>query len=78
MHSLWRSIYTVLDKTPPELLNEIVLVDDFSDSPHCGKPLQDFVDAHPKVILVRLKKRSGLIRGRVAGAEAATGDTVVR
>ncbi len=94
----------MLDKTPPEILKEFILVrrtflaelndhayipyrwilishallqvDDASDSPHCQQPLQDFVDAHPKVKLVRLKERSGLIKGRTAGARAATGDTV--
>ena len=51
-------------------------VDDFSDSPHLKKPLDEFVAAHNKIKLVRLKKRSGLIRGRVAGALEAVGDTV--
>ena len=76
MHTLWRCVYTIFDKTPPDLLQEIILVDDFSDSLHHGKILEDFVNSHPKLKLIRLPERSGLIRGRTAGAAAATGDTV--
>ena len=77
LSTLWRCAYTVFDNTPPELLHEIIFVDDFSDSDHItGLELQAFVDSHPKLKLVRLPERSGLIRGRTAGASAATGDTV--
>ncbi len=51
-------------------------MDDFSDSEALGQPLDDFVASHPKLKLVRLPERSGLIRGRTAGAIAAVGDTV--
>ena len=51
-------------------------MDDFSTSEQLKGPLEEFVNAHKKLKLVRLKERSGLIKGRVAGATAAVGDTV--
>lgn len=66
----------MLDRTPPEILHEIILVDDGSDKPWLKKPLEDFVKLLPKTKLVRMPERLGLMSARVNGAEAATGDTV--
>ena len=41
------------------------------------KPLDDFVSSMEKVKLVRAEKREGLIRARLLGADAATGDLLV-
>ena len=40
LSTLFRSIHSVLDRSPPELLYEIVVVDDGSNSPTFGKPLE--------------------------------------
>lgn len=63
---LLRSVYSVLDRTPPVILREIVLVDDYSDDKLLlpkefgGKgQLQEYVAELPKVRYVRLDKRGG-------------------
>ena len=37
---LLRTIWSVLDNTPPQHLHEIILVDDFSDKKHLGGKLE--------------------------------------
>mmetsp|Transcript_26113 Transcript_26113/g.71966 ORF Transcript_26113/g.71966 Transcript_26113/m.71966 type:complete len:623 (-) Transcript_26113:60-1928(-) len=76
LSTLFRSIHSVLDRTPPELLHEIILVDDGSDVEHFGKELEDYIALLPKTKLVRAKERLGLMAARVYGARAATGDTL--
>lgn len=74
---LMRSVHSVLNRTPAHLLHEIVLIDDCSDTDWLKQPLEDYLKLMPKVKLVRLKARSGLMRARTAGAEASTGEVVV-
>eukprot|EP00040_Diaphanoeca_grandis_P028697 m.166617 g.166617 ORF g.166617 m.166617 type:complete len:607 (-) comp31434_c0_seq1:94-1914(-) len=75
--SLYHSMRSVIERSPPHLLHEIILVDDGSDAPHLQKELEDFVQTLPvPVTIVRQKYRSGLMRARVAGAKAATGETL--
>jgi hypothetical protein len=38
--SLHNSMYSVIDRSPPHLLHEIILVDDGSDAPHLQAPLE--------------------------------------
>lgn len=66
----------MLNRSPPELVAEIVLVDDFSDREHLKKPLEDYMALFPSVRILRTKKREGLIRTRMLGASAATGDVI--
>ncbi|XP_070578354.1 N-acetylgalactosaminyltransferase 7-like [Ptychodera flava] len=79
--TLMRTVHSVINSSPPHLLAEIVLVDDFSDKDHLGKRLEDYI-AQPKfndkVKLVRNKQREGLIRSRTIGAvNAERGEAVV-
>lgn len=46
---LLRTVHSVLERTPDRNLNEIILVDDFSDMEHTKKPLQDYMAQFPKV-----------------------------
>lgn len=69
---LLRTVHSILDRSPPPLLREIILVDDFSDMPHLKSQLEDYVAHLPKVKIVRAQKREGLIRARLLGAAAAT------
>ena len=77
---LLRSVHSVLNRTPPRYLHEIILVDDFSDKEWLGKQLEDYIALAlptPKVKLLRLSQRSGLMRARTAGARLATGEVIV-
>lgn len=76
--TLLRTCYSVLNRSPPELLVEIILVDDFSSKTFLKEELDQYVAHHlPKVKIVRLPERSGLIIARLAGAKVATGDILL-
>lgn len=68
-----RAIWSVLNRTPDELLEEIIIVDDFSDKVHLLETLEEYMSTSlpRKVKLVRTEKREGLIRARVIGAKIA-------
>lgn len=70
---LLRSVHSILERSPPQMLKEIILVDDFSDKEHLKKPLEDYMRQFPKVKIVRMEKREGLIRARLKGATVAKG-----
>jgi len=72
---LLRSIHSVLDRSPPELLKEIILIDDGSDAEWLGSELESYVHLLPKTILKRIK-RSGLMVARTEGALLATAETI--
>ncbi|KAJ8721939.1 hypothetical protein PYW08_004341 [Mythimna loreyi] len=63
--TLIRTITSVLTRTPPELLEQIILVDDFSKMDHLKQKLDDYVKATPKVKLIRAERREGIIRARL-------------
>lgn len=73
---LLRTVHSVIDRSPPHLLKEIILVDDFSDMDHLAKPLNDYMMKLGKVKIVRNKQREGLIRSRLSGFSVATADVV--
>ncbi|KAH0952109.1 hypothetical protein HN011_010367 [Eciton burchellii] len=68
---LLRTVHSVLDRSPEDLIQEIILVDDFSDMPHLKRQLEDYMMNYPKVRIIRASKREGLIRARLLGAAAA-------
>jgi polypeptide N-acetylgalactosaminyltransferase len=77
---LLRSVYSIVSRTPESLLEEIVLVDDYSSKAHLKKPLEEHIEANFKkdlVKIIRLPKREGLIRTRIAGAKQAKGEVLV-
>lgn len=100
--TLLRSVHSVLNRSPPHLLKEIILVDDSSTKGNRASrprgmknnavslldclyfisdfsveslkgPLDKYMAEFPKVRILRLRERQGLIRARLAGAAAATG-----
>ncbi|KAF4525650.1 hypothetical protein B566_EDAN001250 [Ephemera danica] len=78
--TLIRTVHSVLNHSPPNLLKEIILVDDFSDREELHGKLEYYLRTRlpqEKVKLIRLPERSGLIRARLAGARAATADVLV-
>jgi polypeptide N-acetylgalactosaminyltransferase len=60
------------------VLKEIILVDDASeDRDYLHKPLDEFVKTlRIPVLIFRNEERMGLIRSRLRGASAASGDTL--
>ncbi|KAG7464091.1 hypothetical protein MATL_G00183590 [Megalops atlanticus] len=74
--TLLRSVHSVLNRSPPHLLKEIILVDDFSTKEYLKDNLDVYMSQFPKVRIVRLKERQGLIRARLAGAAVATGEVL--
>ncbi|XP_069111074.1 polypeptide N-acetylgalactosaminyltransferase 5-like [Argopecten irradians] len=74
---LLRSVHSIINQTPPELLKEIILVDDFSDMEHLKTPLERYMARYEKVKIVRAPRREGLIRARLLGYSVATGTVLV-
>ena len=72
--ALLRTVHSVINRSPPALLAEVVLVDDASTQDHLQDRLEQYVAAlGPKVKIVRSPERVGLIRARLLGAARATG-----
>jgi len=74
--TLLRSIYSILDRSPPELVHEIILVDDASELPHLGEPLERYVAGLDKIRILRTYRRLGLVRARLLGASHARGSVL--
>lgn len=76
---LLRTVHSVVNRTPPELLHEVILVNDNSSNQELYEPLRDYVERNlPKKVKIRnLKRRSGLIVTRMEGARMATGEVLV-
>ena len=78
--SLVRTIHSVFNRTPPKYLVEVILVDDNSDRRDLKGKLERYLSTKfPiwKIRLVKLEKRSGLIRARMIGAHLAIGDVLL-
>ena len=70
-----RTVHAVVDASPPQLLKEIILVDDGSDAWWIGEELEHYVATELPAGLVRIVRtgsREGLIKARLAGARAAS------
>ncbi|CAH1983213.1 unnamed protein product [Acanthoscelides obtectus] len=75
--TLFRTIWSVINRSPRELLEEIILVDDASEREFLKKPLEDYIITLPvKTRLLRSYQRIGLIKARLKGAAAANGEVL--
>ncbi|KAK9505567.1 hypothetical protein O3M35_009587 [Rhynocoris fuscipes] len=76
---LIRTIYSVINRTPANILKEIILVDDASTLDELKDKLEYYISTRlPKFVkLYRLTERSGLIKARLHGARQATGDVLI-
>ncbi|XP_022222433.2 N-acetylgalactosaminyltransferase 4-like [Drosophila obscura] len=76
---LLRSIHSIINRTPHELLHEIILVDDGSTDHELKQKLDEYVHQHMsnKVSVKRQPVRTGVAAARVAGVTSATGSVVV-
>ena len=73
--TLIRSLHSVINSSPPQLVKEIILVDDASEPSHfhLGTRLEEYVARLPFLVrILRSDSRSGLIRARLLGAGQAT------
>ncbi|KAK9878450.1 hypothetical protein WA026_022090 [Henosepilachna vigintioctopunctata] len=79
LNTLLRTIYSILDRTPSQFLEEILLIDDYSDIEDLQMNLKLYIDAHlsNKVKLHRTHKREGLIRARIYGSRLAKGEVLL-
>ena len=78
--TLLRTVASIVNRSPPSLLKEVILTDDFSNKDFLGQPLDDFVAKRwpgGLVKIVRASKREGLIRTRILGARKAVGDVLI-
>lgn len=78
--TLFRSVHSVLNRTPPILLREIILVDDGSDLEWIrtrGGQLEKYIALLPKTRLVRNPQRGGIVPARMLGIRAATAPVFV-
>lgn len=78
LSTLLRTVHSVWIRSPVQLLNEIILVDDASTSTDLSANLIEYFEKHiPIVKIIRLDERSGLIKARMIGAEEANSDVLV-
>ncbi|XP_051874171.1 polypeptide N-acetylgalactosaminyltransferase 16 [Pristis pectinata] len=70
--TLLRTVRSILNRSPPKLIQEIILVDDYSNDPEDCELLTKI----PKIRCLRTTKREGLIRSRVKGADAAAAEVL--
>lgn len=73
-----RSVHSLINRSPPELLKEIILVDDYSDREYLRHDLEAYIADHFKIVrVIRLPKRTGLIGARSEGARNATAEVLI-
>uniref|UniRef100_A0A146LNK6 Polypeptide N-acetylgalactosaminyltransferase n=3 Tax=Lygus hesperus TaxID=30085 RepID=A0A146LNK6_LYGHE len=77
--TLVRSLHSIIDRTPESLLEEIILVDDFSDQKGLHDSVAKYIEIATlrKVKFYRTARREGLIRARLFGADQASGDVLM-
>ncbi|CAJ0600292.1 unnamed protein product [Cylicocyclus nassatus] len=75
---LMRTVHSVVNRSPPQLLKEVILLDDNSQREELKDHLDEYIlRFHGVVRVIRKNIRQGLIRAKLAGAREATGEVVV-
>ncbi|PNF30894.1 N-acetylgalactosaminyltransferase 7 [Cryptotermes secundus] len=76
--TLLRTVHSVINRSPPQFLEEVLLVDDYSNKDHLKGRLEQYITRFDgKVRLIRNKEREGLIRTRSYGAKEARGEVIL-
>jgi polypeptide N-acetylgalactosaminyltransferase len=77
--TLLRCVHSIYNRSPKQLLHEIVLVNDKSTFPELYGNLRKYVTEvfGSKVKLIENKERQGLIKARMTGAKASTGEVII-
>lgn len=75
------TVHSILARTPPELLKEIIIIDDNGlgqvRGPVNETELEELLSVDPKVKILTNKQREGVARSRMRGARAAKGDVLM-
>lgn len=76
---LLRTIHSIYNRTPKELLQELIIVNDASTKSELYEPLQKYIRENfdKRVRIKNLPERKGLIVARMEGARNATGEVLV-
>ncbi|GAB0096359.1 Polypeptide N-acetylgalactosaminyltransferase [Sergentomyia squamirostris] len=75
---LMRTVWSVITRSPRELLREIILVDDASERSFLNEPLEEYITTLPvSTRIFRLHDRQGLVSARLLGAQHAKGDVLI-
>lgn len=70
--TLIRTIWSIINRTPKQLLEEIILVDDLSTRAYLRHELNQYLDPLPVTVkIIRTRIRQGLVRARVKAADVA-------
>lgn len=70
--TLIRTIWSIINRTPKQLLEEIILVDDLSTRAYLRHDLNQYLDPLPVTFkIIRTRIRQGLVRARVQAADVA-------
>ncbi|KAJ8939001.1 hypothetical protein NQ314_011251, partial [Rhamnusium bicolor] len=77
--TLLRTVHSILNRTPGQLLNEILLIDDYSNIPNLHEDVAKYIKEKSltKVKLLKPERREGLVRARLFGARRAQGKVLV-
>ena len=79
-YTLMRSVYSVIRRSPSNLIKEIILINDHSEDASIIEAVNTELKDTPELGVVRMltpHERLGLIRARIFGAREATGDVLV-
>lgn len=79
LRTLLRTVHSIINRTPSNMLQEIILVDDESDIQDLYKNLSTYINKQ-KLVNVKLFKtdrREGLIRARLFGARKSQGQVLL-
>uniref|UniRef100_T1GY91 Glycosyltransferase 2-like domain-containing protein n=1 Tax=Megaselia scalaris TaxID=36166 RepID=T1GY91_MEGSC len=75
---LMRTVHSVINRSPKHVLQEVLLVDDFSEKEDLKGKLDEEVKSFNGLVrLIRNEERGGLIRTRSRGAQEARGEVIV-
>ncbi|TKR75808.1 hypothetical protein L596_017049 [Steinernema carpocapsae] len=78
---LIRMVNSILDRTPPNLIHEILLIDDHSDlDPKVEQIVGNYAKENwsPEIVkMLKTEKNQGLIRAKMFGADKASGEVLV-
>jgi polypeptide N-acetylgalactosaminyltransferase len=75
-----RTAHSMLNRSPPHLIREVIFVNDHSDEEFLNQTLMNQYVAQQfdgKRRVIHLAERVGLIQARMAGAKVAQGDVYV-